>query len=87
MSAVADAAQPTRARFGMLALVALATALNYLDRTLLGVAAPAMSHELKLSPEMMGLVFAAFSWSYALAQVPGGVFLDRFGTRLTCALY
>ena len=31
----------------------------------------------------MGLVFAAFSWSYAIAQVPGGVFLDRFGTRMT----
>jgi ACS family D-galactonate transporter-like MFS transporter len=70
----------------MLALVAIATALNYLDRTLLGVAAPAMSKELEIGPEVMGLVFAAFSWSYAMAQVPGGVFLDRFGTRMTYAL-
>ena len=70
----------------MLALVAIATALNYLDRTLLGVAAPAMSKELEIGPEVMGLVFAAFSWSYAIAQVPGGVFLDRFGTRMTYAL-
>jgi hypothetical protein len=31
----------------------------------------------------MGLVFSAFSWSYALLQVPGGIFLDRFGTRVT----
>ena len=31
----------------------------------------------------MGLVFSAFSWSYALLQIPGGIFLDRFGTRLT----
>jgi ACS family D-galactonate transporter-like MFS transporter len=69
----------------MLALVAIATALNYLDRTLLGVAAPAMSKELQIGPEVMGLVFAAFSWSYATAQVPGGVFLDRFGTRMTYA--
>jgi MFS family permease len=29
----------------------------------------------------MGLVFSAFSWSYALLQIPGGIFLDRFGTR------
>ena len=78
--------KPTRKRYAMLALVALATALNYLDRTLMGVAAPAMSRELGLGPEMMGVVFAAFSWSYALAQVPGGIFLDRFGTRLTYAL-
>ncbi len=78
--------RPTRARHAMLALVAIATALNYLDRTLLGVAAPAMSKELEIGPEVMGLVFAAFSWSYAIAQVPGGVFLDRFGTRMTYAL-
>src|SRR5678815_735829 len=31
----------------------------------------------------MGAVFSAFSWSYALLQIPGGIFLDRFGTRLT----
>jgi ACS family D-galactonate transporter-like MFS transporter len=31
----------------------------------------------------MGLVFSAFSWSYAALQVPGGIFLDRFGTRVT----
>jgi ACS family D-galactonate transporter-like MFS transporter len=82
----AAAQRPTRARHAMLALVAIATALNYLDRTLLGVAAPAMSKELAIGPELMGVVFAAFSWSYAIAQVPGGVFLDRFGTRVTYAL-
>ncbi|MBO9581717.1 MAG: MFS transporter [Sphingobium sp.] len=78
--------RPTRARFGVLALIATATALNYLDRTLLGVAAPTMTKELGFSPELMGVVFAVFSWSYALAQVPGGAFLDRFGTRLTYGL-
>jgi len=31
----------------------------------------------------MGFVFAAFSWSYAAAQIPGGWVLDRLGTRLT----
>ena len=31
----------------------------------------------------MGLVFSAFSWSYALLQIPGGIFLDKFGTRFT----
>jgi ACS family D-galactonate transporter-like MFS transporter len=31
----------------------------------------------------MGMVFSAFSWSYAALQIPGGIFLDRFGTRLT----
>ena len=31
----------------------------------------------------MGIVFSAFSWTYAAAQIPGGILLDRLGTRLT----
>jgi len=57
--------------------------INYLDRSVLGIAAPFLTRELSLSASQMGLVFSAFSWSYALLQIPGGIFLDRFGTRLT----
>jgi MFS transporter, ACS family, D-galactonate transporter len=64
-------------------LVAIGTMINYLDRTVLGIAAPFLSKDLGLSSAAMGLVFSAFSWSYALLQVPGGIFLDRFGTRIT----
>jgi len=67
----------------ILALVAVGTAINYLDRTVLGIAAPSLSKDLDLTPTEMGLVFSAFSWSYALLQIPGGIFLDRFGTRVT----
>jgi ACS family D-galactonate transporter-like MFS transporter len=67
----------------ILALVAVGTAINYLDRTVLGIAAPSLSKDLALTPTEMGLVFSAFSWSYAALQIPGGIFLDRFGTRLT----
>ena len=69
--------------FPILALVAIGTMINYLDRTVLGVAAPSLTKDLGLTPAQMGLVFSAFSWSYALLQIPGGIFLDRFGTRLT----
>jgi ACS family D-galactonate transporter-like MFS transporter len=73
-------------RYAALALIATGTLINYLDRTILGIAAPALTGELRISPTMMGLVFSAFSWTYAAAQVPGGVFLDRYGTRLTYCL-
>jgi ACS family D-galactonate transporter-like MFS transporter len=73
----------TRARFIILAVISVATLINYLDRTVLGIAAPYLSKDLALSPAMMGLVFSAFSWTYAAAQIPGGIFLDRFGTKLT----
>ncbi len=71
------------ARFRVLALISVGTMINYLDRTVLGVAAPQMSSDLHISPATMGVVFSAFSWSYALAQLPGGWLLDRVGTRLT----
>jgi ACS family D-galactonate transporter-like MFS transporter len=67
----------------ILALIAVGTMINYLDRTVLGIAAPFLSKDLGLTASQMGLVFSAFSWSYALLQIPGGIFLDRFGTRLT----
>lgn len=69
--------------FPILTLVAIGTMINYLDRTVLGIAAPFLSKDLQLDPTQMGLVFSAFSWSYALLQIPGGIFLDRYGTRLT----
>lgn len=78
--------RPTRARFAMLGLIATGTLVNYLDRTVLGIAAPALTKELAINSAVMGLVFSAFSWSYAASQIPGGLFLDRFGTRLTYAL-
>jgi ACS family D-galactonate transporter-like MFS transporter len=31
----------------------------------------------------MGFVFSAFSWTYAVMQIPGGIFLDRFGSKVT----
>jgi ACS family D-galactonate transporter-like MFS transporter len=82
----AMAARPTRSRFAILALIATGTLINYLDRTIVGIAAPALMHDLAINAAMMGLVFSAFSWSYAAFQVPGGIFLDRFGTKLTYAL-
>src|SRR5690606_8370432 len=70
-------------RYRILALIAFATFLNYLDRSLLAVAAPPMAQELNIGPAALGVIFSVFSWSYAFSQIPGGMFLDRFGTRLT----
>jgi MFS transporter, ACS family, D-galactonate transporter len=69
--------------FPILALIAFGTMLNYLDRTVLGIAAPSLTKDLRLTAPMMGIAFSAFSWSYALLQIPGGIALDRFGTRAT----
>lgn len=76
-------AHPSRARLGVLALLTTGTMINYLDRTVMGIAAPELSRDLGLSPVTMGVVFSAFAWSYAAAQIPGGIVLDRLGNRLT----
>lgn len=76
----------SRARIVILLLLSVGTMINYLDRTILGVVAPALTRELHIDPAMMGIVFSAFAWTYALAQIPGGMFLDRFGNKLTYAL-
>lgn len=87
-TAPVTAAKATRVRLLVLALITGGTMINYLDRTVLGVAAPFLSQELKLDPAVMGVVFSAFSWTYAAAQIPGGAFLDRFGSKVTyfCSL-
>ncbi|WP_233889174.1 MFS transporter [Paraburkholderia flagellata] len=73
----------SKARYRILGLLAVGTMINYLDRTVLGIAAPQLTKELGINAALMGLVFSAFSWSYVVAQIPGGVFLDRFGSKFT----
>ncbi|NLP63506.1 MFS transporter [Paraburkholderia sacchari] len=73
----------SKARYRILGLLAVGTMINYLDRTVLGIAAPQLTKELGINAALMGLIFSAFSWSYVVAQIPGGLFLDRFGSKLT----
>ena len=85
-SAQLSAVPRSHARYRILGLLAAGTMINYLDRTVLGIAAPQLTKELGISAALMGLIFSAFSWSYVVAQIPGGVFLDRFGSKLTYCL-
>ena len=83
MSVETQSVPRTRARFFILGLLTIGTMINYLDRTVLGIAAPSLTKDLGISAATMGIVFSAFSWTYAAMQIPGGIFLDRFGTKLT----
>jgi ACS family D-galactonate transporter-like MFS transporter len=55
--------------------------VNYIDRISLSVAAPQLQHDFGLTPQAVGFLFSAFFWSYSLAQLPGGLLLDRFGIK------
>jgi len=80
--------KPTRMRYLALGLISVGTAINYLDRSVLGIAAPLFSSDLGVGAGALGVVFSAFSWTYAAAQIPGGMLLDRFGSRVVygCAV-
>lgn len=62
----------------VVALIALSVLLNYVDRGAIGVAAPLMKEDLKLSATGFGLAVSAFFWVYAPACLLVGWLCDRF---------
>ena len=67
-------------RWSIVLLVA-GGALNYIDRATLSVANKLIQDELGIPIAKMGLLLSAFLWAYALAQLPVGALIDRFGPR------
>ncbi|HVW85219.1 MAG TPA: MFS transporter [Bryobacteraceae bacterium] len=67
------------ARWGAVAIFALASTWNYLDRQVLAAAAPQIRAEFRLSNADYGWLISAFSLAYALASPAVGWFLDWIG--------
>jgi len=65
---------------------ALGYYVSYLLRTVNAVIAPDLSQELGLSAADLGLLTSAYLVAFALAQLPLGMALDRFGPRRVEAL-
>ncbi len=76
----------TKKRYNILALIFGSVVINYLDRTNISVAAPAIKEALDLSSVQLGLVFSAFGWTYVALQIPGGIVVDRISARLLYGL-
>jgi len=53
----------------------------YFDRINIAVAGPTISHALGLGKAEFGWVLSAFTFGYALLQIPGGALSDRFGSK------
>jgi ACS family glucarate transporter-like MFS transporter len=73
--------QPSAVRWAILAILFVVSFVAYLLRMNISVAAKFMMPELGISEIQMGWVFAAFTWGYAVCQIPGGVFGDVVGPR------
>jgi len=71
----------TRTRYSILATILLLATVAYADRAILSIAGPGISKEFGLNHVQLGYVLSAFSWAYVVGQIPGGLLLDRFGTK------
>lgn len=70
-----------RRRWRIAFLLALGVLVNFFDRINLSVSRDALHASFGLSLVAFGYVSSAFSWTYALAQMPAGQLLDRWGVR------
>jgi ACS family D-galactonate transporter-like MFS transporter len=70
-----------RRRWHIAFLLALGVLVNFFDRINLSVSRDALHDSFGLSLVAFGYLSSAFSWTYALMQMPAGVLLDRWGVR------
>lgn len=70
-----------RVRWVLIAWMFVISAIAYLDRVNISIAASSIEKDFQLDHLHMGWVFSAFVLGYALFQAPGGRLADRFGPR------
>src|SRR4051812_21207966 len=76
----------SRFRWFIVALLFLATTINYVDRQILALLKPVLDRELGWTNEQYGYVNSAFQATYALSYVVFGWFIDRRGIKFGYAL-
>ena len=72
---------PSRARHTVLGFIVVLAIITYIDRVCISQAAPDIRRDLGLNEKQMGWVFSAFTFAYALFEIPAGWMGDRFGPR------
>jgi MFS transporter, ACS family, D-galactonate transporter len=79
-----DSAKVPRRRWMIALLLGIGVLVNYFDRVNLSVSQEALHAAFGISAVTFGYLSSAYSWSYALLQLPSGLLLDRFGVRRVC---
>jgi sugar phosphate permease len=79
--ATGTAIPATKTRWLVLFLISLMYLICYMDRSNISVAQPEIAKAFGLTKNSMALVLSAFTWSYALGQIPAGWLGDRFGPK------
>ncbi|MEK9199024.1 MFS transporter [Ureibacillus sp. FSL E2-3493] len=71
----------SKIRYRILFIVFFITALSFADRAIVSIAGDAISEDFQIDGVILGLMFSAFSFTYVIAQIPGGVLVDTFGPK------
>ena len=86
-AAAAGIAKPDgRRRWLIIALLFVATTVNYVDRTMLGLLAPSLGKEMGWSENDYGTIVTAFQAAYAMGFLIMGWLIDRFGPKIGYAI-
>ena len=80
-----DDSQSLRAFGPVLVLLAFCFLINYVDRGNLSIAAPLLKDELGISASQLGILLAAFFWTYTAMQFVSGWLVDRFDVNWVIA--
>jgi ACS family hexuronate transporter-like MFS transporter len=80
--------QRTSFRWVICALLFCATAINYMDRQIIGILKPSLQHELGWSEEGYGTIVFWFQATYAVGYLSFGRIVDRIGAKVgfACAM-
>ncbi len=70
-----------RRRWRIALLLGVGVLVNFFDRVNLSVSHDALVTSFGISAITFGYLSSAYSWTYAMLQMPIGVILDRFGMR------
>jgi ACS family D-galactonate transporter-like MFS transporter len=76
-----SASSVPRRRWRIAFLLALGVLVSFFDRINLSVSREALNISFGMSLIAFGYLSSAFSWTYALMQMPAGILLDRLGVR------
>jgi ACS family glucarate transporter-like MFS transporter len=74
---------PSSARYGVVVFGVVIAAVQYIDRVCISKAAPSIQRDLSLTKDEMSVIFSAFTFAYALFEIPTGWLGDRLGPRKT----
>src|SRR5205807_9973461 len=80
-----ESSRKSRAGNRVVALLALAALINYIDRGNLSIASSLLKDELKLSASQLGILLSSFFWTYSLFLPVSGWLADRFDAKWVMA--